>query len=399
MRRRKQVRIIKKVRGESGAWRFISLEKVGERYVWDKRPGTYFLDWWEGPSRKRQSVGTTPSEALEAKRRKAHELIGRQVSAGEDAPVQQPNESEFVTIPEAREMFLDHIRVHSPDKPRTLQRYEIVLQHFEKVLANRRYIQAITRADIDEFKSRRSLQRSHQAGHRRVAPRTINYEVSVLRTFFYFLINERNVKVENPCARFKPLRDPREKANRKPPVYSPEEIDKLMSGAEPLDEAIFRTLLLTGMRELELCNLTWEDICFTTGDEAIRVNGEGKDDFSPKDYEERVIPIPGSLAEVLRKIPRRHRWVFPRRDGNRMTHLLRRLKRVAARVGVENATLHKFRHTYATRLLEKGADIVTVQELMGHSDIETTRQYLNPSDDLKRKAVLRLVQEEPASTA
>ncbi len=59
-------------------------------------------------------------------------------------------------------------------------------------------------------------------------------------------------------------------------------------------------------------------------------------------------------------------------------------------VVVENATLHKFRHTYATRLLEQGCDIVTVQHLMGHSDLETTRQYLNPDEALKRRAVNRL---------
>ena len=46
---------------------------------------------------------------------------------------------------------------------------------------------------------------------------------------------------------------------------------------------------------------------------------------------------------------------------------------------VQNATLHKFRHTYATRLLESGCDIVTVQKLMGHSDIETTQQYSTPT--------------------
>jgi integrase/recombinase XerD len=55
-----------------------------------------------------------------------------------------------------------------------------------------------------------------------------------------------------------------------------------------------------------------------------------------------------------------------------------------------NATLHKFRYTCATRLLESGCGIVTVQKLMGHSDIETTQQYLNPNEALKRNAVNRL---------
>lgn len=82
--------------------------------------------------------------------------------------------------------------------------------------------------------------------------------------------------------------------------------------------------------------------------------------------------------------------MLPNRNGNRLNHLLRRLKGIAGRAGVKAATLHKFRRTYAMRLLEGGADIVTVQKLMGHSDIETTRRYLNPEDGPKRKAANRL---------
>jgi integrase len=93
---------------------------------------------------------------------------------------------------------------------------------------------------------------------------------------------------------------------------------------------------------------------------------------------------------ILEKLPRNGEWVFTNYKGGQITHLLRRLKEIAEKAKVSNATLHKFRHTYATRLLEAGCDIVTLQNLMGHSDIETTRQYLNPHDDLKRKAVSRL---------
>jgi integrase len=134
--------------------------------------------------------------------------------------------------------------------------------------------------------------------------------------------------------------------------------------------------------------LAWADIDLIAG--TLKVTGEGKQGFSPKDYEERVIPIPPDLVELLKKIPRKSRWVFCSSTGTNLSHLLRKLKSIAGRAGVNNATLHKFRHTYATRLLESGCDIVTVQHLMGHSDIETTRQYLSPNDELKRRAADRL---------
>ena len=66
---KKRVRIIKKVRIAGGLWKFISLDRVGNRYVWDKRSGYYFLEWWEGKKRRRQRAGETPSEAIEAQRR------------------------------------------------------------------------------------------------------------------------------------------------------------------------------------------------------------------------------------------------------------------------------------------------------------------------------------------
>jgi len=388
MARPKRVRIIKKIRESSGVWRFVSLERIGARYVWDQRSGRYFLEWWEGKKRRRQTAGQTPSEVLEAQRRKRNELIGQMLSGGSAPPVEL--ETIATPIASACEMFLDHVRVHSPDKPRTHQRYRKVLEHFERVLGGRRFVEAITRKDVDDYQTARSQEYSQQHGHRRITPRTINYEVSVLRTFFNFLINERGVQLENPCARFKPLRDPKEKARRRPPVYSQAELDRLFELCSEFERAVFATFLLTGVRDQELSFLQWPDIDLRRGRAALQVTGDGKDGFSPKDYEERILPIPAELAEFLKKLPRYSEWVFPTAKGGRSTHLLRRLKDLAAEAGIGHATLHKFRHTYATRLLESGCDIVTVQNLMGHSDIETTRQYLDPDDELKRRAVNRL---------
>lgn len=397
----RSVRLVKKIQ-EAGVWKFVSLARNGVRYVWDPRPGAYYLDWWEG-RRRREYAGETPSAALQAQRRKRHELAGAALLGSSDSSLPQSRHNQAAEaagerlvveeqgaqtpIEEARKLFLAHVATHSPDKPETHRRYRQVLEHFERHVAHKRFAEALTRADIDEYKIRRRQEQS-QRHHRLITARTVNFEVSTLRTFFYYLINERGLGMENPCSRFKKLRDARSLGRSRPPTYSQEELDALFLHCDEFERAVFATLLLTGLRKKELYFLTWNDVDLKTA--TLRVSGEGKVGFSPKDYEERVIPTPPDLLEILRGLPRRAFWVFPNRNGNRLNHLLRRLKTIADRASIASATLHKFRHTYATRLLEEGADIVTVQKLMGHSDIETTRKYLNPEDDLKRKAANRL---------
>ena len=383
----KRIRIIKKIH-EDGAKRFISLTRTGGRYRWDPRPGTYYLEWWEGTRRRREVAGDSPSAALAAQRRKQIELADPPPGTSQPERLPEADLPPSVTpISEAKQMFLTHIEAHSPDKPETVRRYRQVLEHFERLLGYRQHVEVITRADIDDYKIRRRQEQSQRHKRLITAP-TINFEVGTLRTFFYYLAHERSLKIENPCARFKHLRDAKKKAGRRPPTYTQEELDALFREADDFEEAVFATLLLTGLRKRELYFLAWRDV--DLGQANLRVSGEGKIGFSPKDYEERLIPIPPDLVQILSGLPRRADWVFPNRNGRQLCHLLRRLQTTAARAGVVSATLHKFRHTYGTRLLERGADIVTVQKLMGHSDLETTRKYLNPEDSLKRQAVNRL---------
>jgi integrase len=379
MVRKKRVRIVKKIRDANGVWGFVSMKRAGDRYVWDDRPGYYFLDWRDGKKRCRQLAGSSPSEALEARRRKQNELLGELISRSKPALLDQ--QSALTPIKDAIRMHQEHVKTHSPDKPKTLQRYAKVHEHFERILGHKNALEVITRADIEQFKVTRSSEFSQQHP-RQVTPRTVNFEVGVLRAFFNYLINERGLQLTNPCAHFKPLKDKQAKGRRKPPTYTQDEIDRMVDACSRFDKAIYATFLLTGLRDEELCYLTWPDVNLKNA--TIKVTS--KDEFSPKDYEERVIPIPPDLLTLLDGLPRQSHWVFPNAKGGRITHLLRRLKSIAKKAGVENATLHKFRHTYATRLLEAGNDIVTVQKLLGHSDLETTRQYLDPHESLKRKA-------------
>lgn len=192
------------------------MDKLRGRYLWDKRPGYYFVEWWDGKKRRRELAGQAPSEALEAQRRKQNELIGELAAQGKALPA-TTEERSATTIDAAMPMFVAHVRVHSPGKPETIRRYEQVLGHFQRHLGNKKYVEAITRSDIDDYKIKRSQELSERHG-RRITSRTINFEVGTLRAFFYYLINERGIAMANPCARFKALRDEKEKARRKPPT-------------------------------------------------------------------------------------------------------------------------------------------------------------------------------------
>lgn len=112
-RAKKQIRIIKKIRSDRGVWQFISLRQLNGRYVWDKRDGYYFIEWWEGKRRRRELAGRTPSQATEAQRRKRNELIGEQIMGGAPAVAPRLEADEAATrIPEAIDLFTAHIETH-----------------------------------------------------------------------------------------------------------------------------------------------------------------------------------------------------------------------------------------------------------------------------------------------
>ena len=281
---KKRVRIIKKVRIAGGIWKFICLDRIGRNYAWDKQPGHYFVEWWEGKKRRREFAGETPLQALEAQRRKTNELVGELLTGATHI---EPSQEEGIATPidKALELFADHVRTHSPAKPATHQRYRQVTAHFERILGKKKYIEAITRSGIDDYKIARSREFVRE---RQVSPSAVNFEITILRTLFYHLIRERGISMDNPCARFKALRSDRERLKGRPPVYRQAELDKIFAKCDNTERGIFATLVLTGLRKVELANLTWGDV--DLGQAMLRVTSKG--DFALKNYEEREIPMP-----------------------------------------------------------------------------------------------------------
>ena len=170
----------------------------------------------------------------------------------------------------AVEQFLAHVRIHSPDKPKTVERYRAVLEHFQRLLGRRQFVEAITRADIEAYKLARVEEPAGQKGPgRKVRPATVNFELGVVRRWFNFLRRELGLEIENPCQSFQPLRDAASLGRGRPSVYTNDELERLFAACDERELVVFETLLLTGLRESELTTLTWDDVCLEPGREAL----------------------------------------------------------------------------------------------------------------------------------
>jgi integrase/recombinase XerD len=221
-----------------------------------------------------------------------------------------------------------------------------------------------------------------------VDPRTVAKALSAVRAFYRFLVLEGTVQT-NPA---RLVQSPRV-AHRIPRVLGQEEVDRLLSvrgQRDPLglrDSAVFELIYSCGLRASEAVDLTLERISLTEG--VVRVMGKGS--------RERIVPLGEKAREKLRAYlaearpalarsgkPVNH--VFLGRGGRKLSRkgLWKNFKKLALAAGLQ-AKVHTLRHSFATHMLEGGADLRSVQELLGHADISTTQIYTHVSQDTLKK--------------
>jgi integrase/recombinase XerD len=168
-----------------------------------------------------------------------------------------------------------------------------------------------------------------------------------------------------------------------PEVYEQEELDKLFAVCDAEEQLWYEFFLMTGEREQEVMYTEWRDINLVGS--IVRVTHKPDRGWTPKAYKEREIPIPTRLVKNLKawkaKANRNCNLLFPTSGCNPKLNFLDSLKAVAERAELdpEDFWLHKFRATFATRCLWAGVDLRTVQQWLGHSDMESTMRYLKPS--------------------
>ena len=213
-----------------------------------------------------------------------------------------------------------------------------------------------------------------------LAPPSVARHLVALKMFYRFLrleerTNESTVELLNSPALWE----------RIPHVLSPDGVNKLLAAPQPLDRyylrdrAILETLYATGSRASEVVGLKMEDLYLDAA--FCKCFGKGS--------KERIVPLGRPAVSALRAYleglrPRLTRsaadapWVFVSRGGRGLSRemLWMLVKKYARRAGLNGkVSPHTLRHSFATHLLAGGADLRTVQELLGHSSIRTTQQY------------------------
>lgn len=158
-------------------------------------------------------------------------------------------------------------------------------------------------------------------------------------------------------------------------------------------------MLDTGVRRGEALALMWDDIDFSKNTLSVRRSvadhhGGGADIMPPKKESYRTIPIPQSLSDLLQGLPKTSEYIFPDKDGGvQLPHSFS--KRLAAAMkdfhklheDIPILTAHELRHTRGTQLRRNGADIYTIQKIMGHKDINVTANtYVHNDVETTRKA-------------
>jgi integrase len=172
-----------------------------------------------------------------------------------------------------------------------------------------------------------------------------------------------------------------------PTVFNDDELKTFFECCNGFHFAVFKTYLMAGLRKAELENLEWSDVDF----DVCTVKVSPKTDFTPKDYEQRSIEVPDELLNILKELPRRGTLVFANTEGHKYTHSWDDAKKIGKKARVEDCHPHRFRATYATRLLQNSVDLKTVQKLLGHKNLESTMRYLAKAESPKVRAKVNAV--------
>ncbi|MFH1867453.1 MAG: tyrosine recombinase XerC [Candidatus Omnitrophota bacterium] len=269
--------------------------------------------------------------------------------------------------------FIRYLEIEREASKHTILNYKVDLKTFSSFLGNKE-LEMVDYLTIRQFLA--------YLKQKKLARASIARSLSVLRSFFKFLVREGLFK-NNPLSG---ITTP--KREKRLPVFLQEnEVAKLLEAPPDnlmgqRDRAILETLYSTGMRVSELVNMDVDNCDFIGG--VVKVYGKGK--------KERFTPIGNVAIKAIRRYLKASGHlrlqgagaIFLNKSGKRITErsIRRILDRYIRDVSLnENISPHSLRHSFATHLLNRGADLRVVQELLGHASLSTTQIYTHVSTE------------------
>ncbi len=281
--------------------------------------------------------------------------------------------------------FLAYLSLERGYARKTIEAYAADLNDFLSFLEEKGI------ADLSGLKTPYVLLYLAKLRQRGLSPETIARRLSALRGFFKFLALEHGL-AENPLA----LIEGPKLSRRLPVVLTPEEVEHLLQAPDPnhpiglRDRAMLELLYASGLRVSELVGLKLFDLNLEVG--FVRVKGKGD--------KERLVPLGTFAQEMIKRYLKEARPRFLKRRPDEPHLFLNRrgrplsrqrfwqiIKAYALKAGLDprQITPHVLRHSFATHLLERGADLRTVQLMLGHANLATTQIYTHVQADTLRR--------------
>ena len=273
------------------------------------------------------------------------------------------------------EEYLMHLKIERGLADNSIESYQRDIKHYTQFLEKEKINDW---NEIDRYVIVLFLQRLKESGK---SDNSIIRMTSSLRQFHQFMRQEKfTIKDVMQSV------DTPKKAETLPKVMSMKEVDKLLETPDTeteiglRDRAILEVMYATGLRISELINLKMNELHLTMG--FIQTIGKGN--------KERILPIGGMAIQYLNEYLEDSRPIFESRSAEESPYVFlnsrgkglsrqgvwKNIKKTVQLAGIkQNVTPHMIRHSFATHLLENGADLRIVQELLGHSDISTTQIY------------------------
>ncbi|MGP6147562.1 tyrosine recombinase XerC [Jeotgalibaca sp. A122] len=279
------------------------------------------------------------------------------------------------------EAFIHYLAIERRYSDETVKAYLQDLKKFESYLSNtgQAAFKDVKLIDIRLFLS--------FLDEEQLSRNSISRMLSSLRGFYSFLLRENKIS-ENPVASI----SYKNRTLRLPKHLYQEELEKLFdaaSGTEPLDYrnvALLELLYATGIRVSECRNIQMADIDTTLG--VILIYGKGnKERYVPFGHfalEAITFYLEKGRSVLMTKYKQEHDYLFVNRLGEPLTsggieHILKQIMKKSGQTG--NLHPHMLRHTFATDMLNEGADLRTVQELLGHASLSSTQIYTHVTKD------------------